>query len=167
LILAIVTFACKISYGQVKTAKQIETELGKMKSGNYFRNPNQAALVGVWHSDDQHYTFSVKLEKKHVQKGGENGLDFYTDMLLLTFKRATINGSDHYEKFASPIELIGLDGLNFNGFYLDPITKNNVSVSLNFKNGKAQLLSKILPPNSVESRKDGISFPYRLVFKKE
>lgn len=147
-------------------AQQEETKISELKSGKYFNNKNSKLISGTWKSTDNKFEIKVKVNKKHVKTGQTDGLDFYTDVLLVTFSRVIFQERDFSKKFDKvSIEFIGIGDV-FYGSYRDPITQNDVSVTFTPKNGYAEFLSKIYTITSIGNVKDGISFPYMLRFKK-
>ena len=148
-------------------AQQEETKISKLKSGKYFNNKNSKLISGIWRTIDNKFEITVKVDKKHIKTGQADGLDFYTDVLLVTFSKVIFQEGDLSKKFDKiSIEFVGIEGDIFVGSYRDPITQNDVSVTFTPKNGYAEFLSKIYTITSIGNVKDGISFPYRLSFKK-
>lgn len=149
------------------SAQQVDKKVSNLKSGKYFNNKDAKLIAGVWKSVDNNFEINVQTHKKHIKTGQAGGLDFYTDILVVSFQKVVFEKNNSSKKFDKiSIEFIGIEGDTFYGSYRDPLTKNDVSVTFMLKNGSAELLSKIYTITSIGNVKDGISFPYKLIFKK-
>lgn len=153
-------------------AQQADDKISSLRSGNYFNNKknitDSKVVSGIWKSADNNFEINVATHKKHIKTGQADGLDFYTDILLVSFGKVIFQEKNCTKKFDKvSIEFIGIEGDTFYGSYRDPITQNDVSVSFIRKNGSVELLSKIYTITSIGNVKDGISFPYKLIFKRK
>ncbi len=149
-------------------AQQVDKKISILKSGKYFINEDAKLISGIWKSADNNFEINVATHKKHIKTGQADGLDFYTDILLVSFGKVIFQEKNCTKKFDKvSIELIGIEGDTFYGSYRDPITQNDVSVSFIRNNGSVALLSKIYTITSIGNVKDGISFPYKLIFKRK
>jgi len=164
LLLIIVVILLTNSYG---LAQQEDVKIKNLKSGKYVVAENVSSLAGVWKSSDDKIEINIKANRKHIKTGQNDGLNFYTDVLVVSFHKVIGRGQNFSKIFEKiSIELIGIEGNSFYGSYRDPVTKNDVSVTLNPKNQNIELLSRIYTLTSIGKVKDGISFPYQLIFKK-
>lgn len=151
LVILIMTFKC--GYAQIKQAD--------LNNGKHIAGSIKDIINGIWNCENCNASFQIDIKKarRKFEKGNVN-VSF--DCLVLTVTKYIYNGKDVKSQFQIPIELIVShnDPTEYNGYYQDPITKNNIKLKFKQINLAKFNLSVRLPEMDITNDiKKGTVFP--------
>jgi hypothetical protein len=123
-------------------AQTMKTDLTQ---GRYLENTFKNNFVGNWvgRNDELQMNVTISKEKRHFKRGN---VDVYLDYLVIKINKFIHQDDDLHSSFKSEIALVSTNNQNlFSGTYKDPVSNNNVNLSLKTVSKNKLILSSSLP----------------------